>query len=136
LENLLPLLRMDTFEFYSFQRGPERMQLERIKSPVHDSALHSPSIIDTAGDLINMALVISVDTFAAHLAAALNRPVWLLLPFASDWRWLLKRRDSPWYPTMRLFRQPAAGKWKPVIAEVVAELTSVGLRARTTELFC
>ena len=127
LEKLSPILRMDAFEFYSFQRGSERMQLKGLNSPVHDIAIHSPTIIDTAADLTNMALVISVDTFAAHLAAALKRPVWLLLPFAADWRWLLSRRDSPWYPTMRLFRQSAPGEWEPVISEVVDELTRVRL---------
>lgn len=136
LEKLSPILTMDAFEFYSFQRGSERMQLEGTSGPVHDTAIHSPTIIDTAADLANMTLVISVDTFAAHLAAALNRPVWLLLPFAADWRWLVSRRDSPWYPTMRLFRQPAPGEWKPVISEVIAELTRLALRAQMTDLLC
>ena len=134
LENWSSILGMNQFEFYSFQRGPERMQLKDVSSPIHDTAIHSPSVIDTAADLTNMTLVISVDTFAAHLAAALNRPVWLLLPFAADWRWLLDRRDSPWYPTMRLFRQRARGEWKLVIEEVVAELRKVRPFTQTREL--
>ena len=130
LETLAPILRMRNFEFYSFQRGPERMQIEGTSIPINDTASHSPGILDTAADLVNMTLVISVDTFPAHLAAALNRPVWLLLPFAADWRWLLNCRESHWYPSMRLFRQPAPGEWKPVISEVVAQLNGV-LPAKT-----
>ena len=68
-------------------------------------------------------LVITVDTATAHLAGAMARPVWIMLPFSPDWRWLLERRDSPWYPTARLFRQPKPGGWDGVIAEVLAELT-------------
>jgi tetratricopeptide (TPR) repeat protein len=77
---------------------------------------------DTAAVLAEMDLVISVDTAVAHLAGALARPVWLLLPYAADWRWLQDRNDSPWYPTARLFRQEAAGDWAPVLASVRAAL--------------
>jgi len=73
---------------------------------------------DTAALMMNLELVISVDTAVAHLAGALARPVWALLPFAPDWRWMLARDDSPWYPTMRLFRQKRRGQWPEVIARV------------------
>jgi ADP-heptose:LPS heptosyltransferase len=73
---------------------------------------------DTAAILTHLDLVISIDTAIVHLAGAMGKPVWTLLSFAPDWRWLLERDDSPWYPTMRLFRQPRAGDWASVFAEV------------------
>jgi ADP-heptose:LPS heptosyltransferase len=77
---------------------------------------------DTAGIIMNLDLIISVDTAVAHLAGAVGKPVWTLLPFAPDWRWMLNRDDSPWYPTMRLFRQPSPGDWKSVINHVLQEV--------------
>lgn len=80
---------------------------------------------DTATLLAECDLLISVDTSAAHLAGALARPVWLMLPFAPDWRWLLGRCDTPWYPTMRLYRQPTRGDWDAVIASVRRDLDAL-----------
>jgi tetratricopeptide (TPR) repeat protein len=77
---------------------------------------------DTAALLELLDLVISVDTAVAHLAGAMGKPVWLLLPFNADWRWLLDRDDSPWYPTMRLFRQQSPGNWGEVIARIKSAL--------------
>ncbi|MBF0562499.1 MAG: tetratricopeptide repeat protein, partial [Alphaproteobacteria bacterium] len=77
---------------------------------------------DTAAVIAGLDLVISVDTAVAHLAGALGRPVWILLPFTPDWRWMLKREDSPWYPTAHLFRQPEFGNWAPVFERVRSEL--------------
>lgn len=80
---------------------------------------------ETAALVMNLDLVISVDTSVVHLAGALGKPVWVLLPFSPDFRWLLDRADSPWYPTARLFRQQQIGQWQPVLAEVKAELSSL-----------
>jgi Tfp pilus assembly protein PilF len=77
---------------------------------------------ETAAIVENLDLVISVDTSVAHLAGALGKPVWILLPFVPDWRWLLDRADSPWYPSARLFRQPEIGDWESVLVQVSLEL--------------
>ena len=79
----------------------------------------------TAAAMQCLDLVISVDTSVAHLAGALARPVWTLLPFHADWRWLLDRSDSPWYPTMRLFRQPAPLDWPSVLTTVATQLNAL-----------
>ena len=84
---------------------------------------------DTAALVANLDLVISVDTSVAHLAGALAKPVWILLPFIPDWRWLLDRDDSPWYPTARLFRQDDTRGWDSVMTRVHAAL-DVFLRGR------
>ena len=77
---------------------------------------------DTAALVELMDLVVSVDTAAAHLAGAMAKPVWVLLPWSPDWRWLLERTDSPWYPTARLCRQERPGDWPGVIARLAREL--------------
>lgn len=81
---------------------------------------------ETAAVVANLDLVVTVDTAVAHLAGALGRPVWVLLPFAPDWRWLLGRDDSPWYPTMRLFRQTTRGDWDEVLVRVADALPTLG----------
>ncbi len=74
--------------------------------------------MDTAAIMMNLDLVITSDTSVAHLAGALGVPVWVALPYVPDWRWQLDRCDSPWYPTMRLFRQKKAGDWVDVFEEI------------------
>ena len=86
----------------------------------HTALLHDFS--ETAALMSQLDLVITIDSAVAHLAGALGRPAWLLLPYSPDWRWMLERDDSPWYPTMRLFRQPAPGAWKAVFEEVLSAL--------------
>ena len=80
---------------------------------------------DTAALLDLMDLVITVDTSVAHLAGAMGKPVWILLPYNPDWRWLLDRDDSPWYPSARLFRQQQIGNWAGVIDQVRSELLTL-----------
>ena len=122
-----PVARDPRFAWFSLQHGPKREELRIIGSPsrIRDIAGESPEIADTAAIIMNLDLVITVDTVTAHLAGALGRAVWTLLPHEADWRWMLDREDSPWYPTMRLFRQPAPGAWRPVIERVVKELSTM-----------
>src|SRR5258707_11619451 len=80
------------------------------------------AFVDTAAVNANLDLVITTDTAVAHLVGALGRPVWIALKQVPDWRWLLDREDSPWYPTARLFRQRRAGDWDELIARIAAEL--------------
>ena len=69
-------------------------------------------------------LVVTVDTAVAHLAGAMGKPAWVMLPYAPDWRWLLDRGDSPWYPSLRLFRQAADRRWEPVIDRIASEFAA------------
>jgi ADP-heptose:LPS heptosyltransferase len=80
------------------------------------------SFDDTAAILEKVDLVISVDSAVAHLAGALGKKTWMLLPFAPDWRWMLRRTDSPWYPTVRLFRQQVTGDWRSAVEAVCTHL--------------
>jgi len=96
---------------------------------------HHPALTDftqTAGLIMQMDLVITVDTAVAHLAAALGKPVWLLLPQQAHFRWLQQREDSPWYPGMRLFRQNATEPWEHVIDQVHQAITDL-LAKRATD---
>lgn len=120
------LLTATNASFYSFQLGSAALERAALpdasSSRITDLTSHIDDMADTAALLQRMDLVISVDTAVAHLAGALGVPVWVMLPFAPDWRWLLNRSDSPWYPTMRLFRQPGPGDWPSVIRSVQAAL--------------
>jgi len=80
--------------------------------------------------IANLDLIVTVDTAVAHLAGAMGKPVWVLLLYVADWRWLLDRNDSPWYPTMRLFRQPAIGDWTTPIC-AVAQCLKAEISCRT-----
>jgi len=124
LAALAPLLLRADIDFYVLQnqlRDGDRETIEKIPGLTYlGDELND--FADTAALTAAMDLVISVDTSIAHLAGALARPVWVLLPFSPDWRWMLDRDDSPWYPTACLHRQPAIGDWDSVIARVAADL--------------
>jgi Flp pilus assembly protein TadD len=124
LQELLPLLRDDRFDFYSLQLGDGAEQLKQLpgENPLIDFTAHIEDFSDTAAFLAELDLIISADTAVVHLAGALARPVWTLLPFAPDWRWGLSREDTPWYPTMRLFRQPRIGDWDSVVRRLAETL--------------
>jgi len=117
LSSLLSLLDIEA-TFVSLQKDIRTDDVTILKD--RSDILHFGDALenfsDTAALISNLDLVISVDTRVAHLAGALAKPVWVLLPFVPDWHWLLDRNDSPWYPTARLFRQDDARAWDNVIA--------------------
>ena len=127
LAMLAPLLEDTTIRWFSLQVGPAASQIAANgwSDRILDVSPLLNDFAETAGALSKMDLLITVDTSIAHLAGTLQVPVWLLVPFVPDWRWLLDRQDSPWYPSMRLFRQPALGDWPSVIKAVAAELNAI-----------
>lgn len=137
LETLLPLLKVQGITFHSLQVGDHAQDLLKLPPGLvenHASLLRS--FADTARLLDQLDGVITVDTGVAHLAGAMGRPVWTLLHFSADWRWLRHRDDSPWYPTMRLFRQPSPGAWGPVVARITELARQILSSARPPEFFC
>lgn len=116
-----PLLGLKGVRLFSLQKGPASSELKEM-SEVSDLAPVLHDFADTAAAIMNLDLIVSVDTSVAHLAGALGKPVWVLLPYAPDWRWLLNREDSPWYPSARLFRQGTAGNWENVLLRVRDQL--------------
>ena len=126
LEDFARLFELPGTEFVSFQIGPPARQLRAgWRGLVHDPGDALDGLEATADALMEVDLVITVDTMLAHLAGALGRPVWNLLAFAPDMRWMLGRADTPWYPTMRLFRQPKPNDWAGVFREVRGELEAL-----------
>ena len=118
-ELLKPILSAEGVSFYSLQVDlPPNDAMSMSELGVRDLSANLTDFAQTAAAIGNMDLVIAVDTAVAHLAGALAKPAWIMLPFAADWRRLLDRDDSPWYPTMRLFRQSSPGDWKSVIERV------------------
>jgi Flp pilus assembly protein TadD len=126
LGQLIPVLQTPSVRFISLQKGEGAEDLTRLPSDIkiEDFTGQLNDFADTAGLIASLDLVISVDTAVAHLAGALGRPVWTLLPSWPDWRWMRQREDSPWYPTMRLFRQKEPGNWNEVIGRVRGELAA------------
>jgi len=128
LEHYAPLTHVDGVKLFSLQKGPGAEQLtelpERESIVQFGEALDAEggAFLDTAAIMRQLDLVITSDTAAAHLAGALGVPTWVALPAVPDWRWLLGREDSPWYPTMRLFRQQVAGDWAEVFERIAAHL--------------
>ena len=131
LAQLVPIVRESTgATFYSLKKdmpAADAAILETVRE-VTNLAPRLENFADAAAAIEQLDLVIAVDTSVAHLAGALGKPVWVLLPFSPDWRWLLEREDSPWYPTARLFRQSRPGNWDPVVAQIGKALRTVSQR--------
>ncbi len=123
LADLVPVLAVPGVRFVSLQLGAAAAEARAVPDLL-DWTDRLADFDDTAALIDGLDLVITVDTAVAHLAGALGRPVWLLDRFDHCWRWLAGRRDSPWYPTMRIFRQPRPGDWPAVVAEVAAALVA------------
>lgn len=127
------LARVPGVQFVNVQKSPNPRHPVPAPPglPLLDLTHQIADFADTAALLANLDLLVTADTAVAHLAGAMNVPVWLLLPFAPDWRWLLARDRSPWYPSMRLFRQPSPGDWRAPIRRIRRELA----RRTNTEWF-
>ena len=129
LAQLAPLLAIKDVAWHSLQVGDRAAELAGIPAgAVIDLSPQLTDFAETAGAILNLDLVIAVDTAVAHLAGALARPTWIMIAFSPDWRWLLNRDDSPWYPSVRLYRQPAPGDWDNVIARVAADVAVAAAR--------
>ncbi len=126
-----PLLALEGVTVYSLQRidGDEQIQDCEFadKLVVFDESFDQTDgrFMDTTAVIEQLDLIISVDTSIAHLAGALGKPTWIVLPYPTDWRWFLHRTDSPWYPTARLFQQKTTGQWEPVMQQIVTELQTM-----------
>jgi hypothetical protein len=131
LEEFIPLTRIPQVRLISLQHGNGVDQLARLPADVKIETLGDDfdsgpdAFIDTAAVMANLDLIISSCTSIPHLAGALGRPTWIVLKHVPDWRWLLDREDSPWYPTMRLFRQPERDDWTSVFSKIERELRSL-----------
>lgn len=135
LSALQPLFKTEGPHFFSLQMDapPEHLTVQHTQ--INDLAPFTADMADTAAFIAQLDLVITVDTSIAHLAGALGRPVWILLAHNADWRWMLEREDSPWYPTARLFRQSTPGDWATVIARVAAQLRALPERRSASQSF-
>lgn len=137
LESLAPLWKVKGIQFFSLQKGLGEDELEGLpkNQPIVDLGSSITDFGDTAAIVEQMDLIVSVDTAVVHMAGALNRPCWVLIPyFATDWRWMLDREDSPWYPSLKLFRQDFSGNWRETITQVQHELASLMARRKSQPL--
>jgi ADP-heptose:LPS heptosyltransferase len=130
LTHFAPLAKIDGVRLVSLQRGPGVEQLEKlagrfeVTAPATD-ADDARSFVDTAAIMKNLDLVVTSDTSIAHLAGALGVRAFVAVPFSADWRWMLARDDSPWYPTLRLFRPTRIAGWDEVFSRIAAAVADV-----------
>lgn len=127
LEKMLPITGVNGAAFYSLQVGPRAGDAGKIAHPalIASFAKAPADYLETARIVAGLDLVITVDTSVAHLAGAMGKPVWVMIPALPDWRWGTEGEDCRWYPTMRLFRQDAGGQWEPVVDRIAEELAKL-----------
>lgn len=130
VEALLPMLTVGGIEWHSLQKElpPAQRRWLEARAPLIDHSAELGDFADTAALISLLDLVVTIDTSVAHLTGALGKPVWIMLQYTADWRWLLDRDDSPWYPTARLFRQKQRGDWNDVVADVLHALSQPSWR--------
>jgi hypothetical protein len=133
LKNILPICSVQGARYFSIQKDLRDNDAEMLSANPHITHLGNElnDFQDTAAVMMSLDLIVSSDTAVVNLAGALGRPLWILLSFIPDWRWLLDRADSPWYPTARLFRQEKNGDWGSVVGDVRAELERLVLAQQT-----
>jgi ADP-heptose:LPS heptosyltransferase len=125
LLTLLALVRTPGVAWIALQKGTPAEELSALPSDVTvlDGSSRDRDLAETAALMDSLDLVITTDTCIAHMAGAMGKPVWILLPHLSDWRWMQQRETTPWYPSARLYRQSAAGDWAGVLDRVTQDLT-------------
>jgi len=128
LGEFAPIAALEGVALLSLQKGEGRKAIAEYygRAPLFNLGAEVDDFLDTMSIIDLLDIVVTVDTAIAHLAAAMGKPVWILLPLAPDWRWLLERADSPWYPSARLFRQRSAGDWSGVMRDVAKALSELG----------
>lgn len=128
LKQFAPLARIPGVRLINLQKGHGSEQVAQQSANFSVTELgahrdeHAGAFMDTAAILMNLDLVVSSDTSLVHLAGGMGVPIWIALPCAADWRWLLKRHDCPWYPTMRLFRQSEPSNWEEVFGRIAQDV--------------
>jgi tetratricopeptide (TPR) repeat protein len=127
LRDFAPLMEIDNLQLYGLQKGRAADQMDELAGtmPVINISKYFDDLTDTAAVIESLDLVISVDTCVLHLSGAMGKPTWALLPYAPEWRWMLNRQDSPWYPGMKLFRQKRWRDWNNVFQCVAGELQNI-----------
>lgn len=130
LKHFAPLAGVPNVKFFSLQKGPAAAQAQTPPAGLNiiNISHRLSDFVDTAGMIEQLDLVISVDTSVVHLAGALGKKVWTMIPFTPEWRWMIGRSDTPWYPTMRLFRQTSPGDWVGIFERAAEELRELSAR--------
>jgi hypothetical protein len=131
LQALAPLLQLQQAHFFSLQQGPPAQDPLLERCAITPLSPRTAAVEEAAAAMRALDLVISIDGMPAHLAATLGTPTWLLLKHEADWRWMEQRSDTPWYPAMRLFRQPRPDDWSGLVEEVAAALLKAAAPARS-----